>query len=234
MYKIILIEAEAPSMDYEVAELEARQFICHRMSLRDDIFEALSAIFPDIIFIDLDAFPISNNGRDFIRNIRTESQLPILATCSNSVMDSFDFECGINDFILKTATSTELALRIKHLLFQAGSIEVDGVIQFTNLVMDTAKYEVTVAGQLVDLSFKEYELLRVLISNKGMVLTRQTLLDKVWGYDYFGGDRTVDVHIRRLRSKIEGRHHNFVETVRNVGYKFKESFTPNSDFSTED
>jgi two-component system alkaline phosphatase synthesis response regulator PhoP len=80
---------------------------------------------------------------------------------------------------------------------------------------------VTVEWRIVELTFKEYELLKLLASNKGRVYTREILLDKIWGYDYYGGDRTVDVHIRRLRSKIEDSNHNFIETVRNIGYRFK-------------
>jgi len=81
--------------------------------------------------------------------------------------------------------------------------------------------EVTVDGRLVTLTFKEYELLRFLASNRGRVFTRDVLLNEVWGYDYYGGDRTVDVHIRRLRSKIEDSTHIFIETVRNIGYRFR-------------
>jgi two-component system alkaline phosphatase synthesis response regulator PhoP len=89
-------------------------------------------------------------------------------------------------------------------------------------MIDPAKCEVSINGRLVVLTFKEYELLKVLISNRGKVFTRETLLNQVWGYDYYGGDRTVDVHIRRLRSKIEDATHTFIETVRNIGYKLSE------------
>ena len=74
---------------------------------------------------------------------------------------------------------------------------------------------------MIELTFKEYELLKFLASHQGRVYTREALLNKVWGYDYYGGDRTVDVHIRRLRSKIEDAKHTFIETVRNIGYRFK-------------
>ncbi len=91
-------------------------------------------------------------------------------------------------------------------------------------MIDLANYKVTVAGQPVELTYKEYELLRFLMSNPAKVFTREQLLNRVWGYDYFGGARTVDVHIRRLRSKIELRPGDaFIDTVRNVGYRFKDS-----------
>ena len=90
-------------------------------------------------------------------------------------------------------------------------------------MIDLARCEVSVNDEPVLLTFKEYELLKFLASNKDRVFTRESLLNKVWGYDYYGGDRTVDVHIRRLRSKIEDSTHTFIETVRNVGYKFRDS-----------
>ena len=90
-------------------------------------------------------------------------------------------------------------------------------------MIDTARCEVTVAGRPVLLTFKEYELLRFLASNPGRVFSRDSLLNRVWGYDYFGGDRTVDVHVRRLRSKIEPLGYSFIETVRNIGYRFAKS-----------
>jgi two-component system, OmpR family, alkaline phosphatase synthesis response regulator PhoP len=94
------------------------------------------------------------------------------------------------------------------------------VVRAGDLTLDLANYRVAVAGRPVELTFKEYELLRFLVQNPDKVLTREALLKRVWGYDYFGGSRTVDVHIRRLRSKLEDRGHVFIETIRNVGYRF--------------
>ena len=91
-----------------------------------------------------------------------------------------------------------------------------------DLVIDLPKYEVRQAGRLIILTLKEYELLCLLASNAGKVFTRKTLLNKIWGYNYYGGARTVDVHITRLRNKIEDSSHSFIGTVRGVGYKFKE------------
>jgi len=89
-------------------------------------------------------------------------------------------------------------------------------------VLNLTKCEVSLANNVIPLTFKEYELLKLLATNPGKVFNREALLNRVWGYDYYGGDRTVDVHIRRLRSKIEDATHNFIETVRNIGYRFRE------------
>ena len=98
----------------------------------------------------------------------------------------------------------------------------DTIIKAGDLAIDPIRCEVEVGGRLMALTFKEYELLKLLATNKGKVFTREALLNEIWGYDYYGGDRTVDVHIRRLRSKIEDPEHSFIDTVRNIGYKFKD------------
>ena len=99
--------------------------------------------------------------------------------------------------------------------------DAPGVIRAADLVIDPHRYDVHLAGRKVLLTFKEYELLKLLASTPGHVYSRDKLLDQVWGYQYFGGTRTVDVHVRRLRSKIEDATHTFIETVRNVGYRFR-------------
>ena len=95
------------------------------------------------------------------------------------------------------------------------------IIMSGDLAIDTASCEVSLGGRNIELTFREYELLRFLATNKGQVFPREALLNKVWKYDYLGGERTVDVHIRRLRSKIRDIDHNFINTVRNIGYRFR-------------
>lgn len=125
----------------------------------------------------------------------------------------------VDDFVLRPPNGEEVVARLARLM----SLSVDEsahLIHYNDLVIDTANYTVTVAGGLIDLTYKEYELLRFLATNPDRVFTREALLNRVWGYDYYGGSRTVDVHIRRLRAKIEDRNHTFIDTVRNVGYRF--------------
>ncbi|UCC61381.1 MAG: response regulator transcription factor [Dehalococcoidia bacterium] len=137
------------------------------------------------------------------------------------MIDSLDSAATIDDFVLKPWDATEVMLRVKRTLRRTSGIGRGESISCGDLVIDLDNCEVTVAGRVVTLTFKEYELLRFLAGNPGRVFTRDALLDEVWGHDYFGGDRTVDVHIRRLRSKIEDSTHTFIDTVRNIGYKFK-------------
>lgn len=127
-----------------------------------------------------------------------------------------------DDFALWPASAMEVLLRVRGILRRRTSVDSENILRCGELVIDIANYKVTLAGRSVELTYKEYELLRFLASNRDRVFTREALLNRVWGYDYFGGARTVDVHIRRLRSKIEDRGHAFIETIRNVGYRFHE------------
>lgn len=114
----------------------------------------------------------------------------------------------------------ELSLRIKRLVQRRERPDQPGVIRAGDLVINPERYDVFLARKPVLLTFKEYELLKLLAANPGRVYSREALLEQVWGYKYFGGTRTVDVHVRRLRSKIEDATHTFIDTVWNVGYRF--------------
>jgi DNA-binding response OmpR family regulator len=151
------------------------------------------------------------------RYFRKEKELPVIALVSPDKLDRLDDLT--DDFIIHPYNSKELATRIKHLVKRDSDISTEP-IRTAGITIDPDKYEVYVEGKLVSLTFKEYELLKFLASHPGRVFTRDTLLNQVWSQDYFGGDRTVDVHIRRLRSKIEDPTHIYIETVRNIGYRF--------------
>ena len=133
-----------------------------------------------------------------------------------------------DDFLVGPYEVKELLIRINRVIRKTVKNESSEQIKCDGLTIDLATCEVTVDGRLVELTFKEYELLKLLAGNKGRVYTREALLDKIWGYDYFGGDRTVDVHVRRLRSKIEDASHTYIETVRNIGYRFIKDNRPAS------
>jgi len=127
---------------------------------------------------------------------------------------------SLNDFVVEGFSAPELIARIRRQL-----AEGDGEDEASDLLeIDEARYEIRFAGAPIELTFKEFELLRFLSSRPGRVFTRERLLEQVWGYDYFGGSRTVDVHIRRIRSKIEREGHTYIRTVRGVGYIFEHEF----------
>ena len=145
------------------------------------------------------------------------------STVHKKITDVFERYTKIlaDDVIVVPWRLGELELRVARLLERKAPPQEARLITAGDLVIDPERYDVYVAGKPVVLTFKEYELLKQLASNPGRVYSREALLEQVWGYHYFGGTRTVDVHVRRLRSKIEDATHTFIDTVWNVGYRFK-------------
>jgi two-component system alkaline phosphatase synthesis response regulator PhoP len=148
--------------------------------------------------------------------------VPVVAIAEPRSFELVSEVAALSDFVSAPVDEAELRLRVSRLLASDNGGEDSGLLRRGGLEIDTERYKVTVQGDVVDLTYKEYELLRFLASNPGKPFTREALLNQVWGYDYYGGSRTVDVHVRRIRAKIE-RDEPFVETVRNVGYRFTES-----------
>jgi DNA-binding response OmpR family regulator len=175
---------------------------------------------PDLIILDLAAGAEDAEVEITLEGRRRGDSPPVIALIDPDRLPSFDSSLGMDDFLVATATQQELSLRVRRALWRRRGVDAKNTVRSGDLEIDLASYTVHLAGRPVDLTYKEYELLRFLATNAGRVFTRETLLNKVWGYDFYGGARTVDVHIRRLRSKIEERH-TFIETVRNVGYRFR-------------
>jgi DNA-binding response OmpR family regulator len=128
-----------------------------------------------------------------------------------------------DDFCLYPFQPRELEARMKHLFWRTGTGTRPELVEYSELVLNLETYQAAIAGKPLDLTYMEYELLKFLASHPGKVFTRETLLSRVWGYEYYGGARTVDVHIRRLRAKLGEEHANLIQTVRSVGYRFGQS-----------
>ena len=128
-----------------------------------------------------------------------------------------------DDFCLTPIRPAELEARLRHLFFRSGGGSRPELIEYGPLVLNLETYQAAVSGRPLDLTYMEYELLKFLAGNPGKVFTRETLLSRVWGYDYYGGARTVDVHVRRLRAKLTDEHAPLIQTVRSVGYRFGEA-----------
>ena len=128
-----------------------------------------------------------------------------------------------DDFLITPFHQRELEARIRHLLWRAGRGSRPELVVYGPIELNVETYQAMVDGRPLDLTYMEYELLRFLSSSPGQVFTRETLLNRVWGYEYYGGARTVDVHIRRLRAKLGEEHSNLIQTVRSVGYKLGQS-----------
>jgi two-component system alkaline phosphatase synthesis response regulator PhoP len=185
----------------------------------EDAFDVMSRHTPHLVMAEINS-PGNTAVRNLIKRVKNDSKVPVIAMIPADMLGRVDSLPDIDDFITGAYNPTELLLRIKRLLHSNGGSESSEQIKCNGLTIDFATCEVTVNGVKAELTFKEYELLKLMAGNRGRVFTRQALLDKIWGYDYFGGDRTVDVHIRRLRSKIEDATHVYIETVRNIGYRF--------------
>ena len=175
----------------------------------------------DLVLVELDGSP-DCAGAQYLAERPAQQRLPpVIALISIDELDTFDPGVAIEDFVAEPWDATEVVHRVRRTLRRVHGIGRGESIQCGDLVIDLDNCEVTLSGRAIPLAFKEYELLKYLAGNRGRVFTREALLDAVWGYDYFGGDRTVDVHIRRLRSKIEDPTHTFIDTVRNIGYRFR-------------
>ena len=128
-----------------------------------------------------------------------------------------------DDFCLTPFHPRELEARLKHLFWKKGGGTRPELVEYGVLALNLETYQATITGRPLDLTYMEYELLKFLAQHPGKVFTREILLSRVWGYEYYGGARTVDVHIRRLRAKLGEEHANLIQTVRSVGYRFGQS-----------
>ncbi|MEI8214482.1 MAG: response regulator transcription factor [Actinomycetota bacterium] len=182
----------------------------------------------DLVLLDLMIPEIS--GIDVCRTIRTSSNIPIIMlTAKDSEVDKVvGLELGADDYVTKPYSARELVARIKAVLRrgvsdESGNSESIGIHSVGGIRMDIERHQVTVKGALIPLPLKEFELLEFLMRNSGRVLTRGQLIDRVWGGDYYGDTKTLDVHIKRLRSKIEEDPANpvLIQTIRGLGYKFE-------------
>jgi hypothetical protein len=149
------------------------------------------------------------------------AEAPTLLAVSLPRLSGLDISIGVSDFILKPVVPAELYTRLRQLDWRSATFGSDDLIKVESLVIDVAGYEARVEGRRLELTHQEFELLRFLAQNRGRVYSREQLLSKVWGYRYYGGSRTVDIHVRRVRAKLGALAGGLIETVRNVGYKMR-------------
>ncbi len=175
--------------------------------------------FPQAALLDL-----ASLGTDQVRRLIDQCRsfrLPVVVAVPRESAKEYDQSLVPDDFILNPFDPEELTARVNQAVYRVNGPSGNQVLKVGELVIDLERYDVLMAGRRVALTYKEFQLLVLLASNPGRVYSREMLLSQVWGYDYLGGTRTVDVHVRRLRSKLEDPDHSFVETIWNVGYRFK-------------
>jgi len=228
MTKILIVEDESSFS-------EAISFLLGKEGFETDVaengrtaLELFKASAYDLVLLDLMIPEVS--GIEVCRAIRTTSMVPIIMlTAKDSEVDKVvGLELGADDYVTKPYSSRELVARIKAVLRrgtpESADADSSSAIQSAgNIRMDVERHQVTVNGTLINLPLKEFELLEFLMRNEGRVLTRGQLIDRVWGGDYYGDTKTLDVHIKRLRSKIEEDPANprLIQTIRGLGYKFE-------------
>ena len=228
MTKILIIEDDASFSEALSFLLQKEGYSINIADNGKDGLEQFKSQDFDLVLLDLMIPELS--GIEVCRAIRATSQVPIIMlTAKDSEIDKVvGLELGADDYVTKPYSSRELVARIKAVL-RRGSIEPDslsdnsGVHEVAGIRMDTERHQVSVNGRQIALPLKEFELLEFLLRNAGRVLTRGQLIDRVWGGDYYGDTKTLDVHIKRLRSKIESDPANpvLIQTIRGLGYKFE-------------
>jgi DNA-binding response OmpR family regulator len=219
MPSVFIIAKEIETGKKLQMELSNRGLAGSVATTKDKVIERIVRESPELIIVEMNGHSGQTVLHELTHSGKIKSKVPIMALITvESLTRPGDYQ-GVDDFLLWPYDERELAFRANRLLQR--NTKEDELIRAGDLVIDLANCEVRVEGKVVELTFKEYELLKFLAKDRGRVFTREALLNKVWGYDYFGGDRTVDVHIRRLRSKIELSGQTFIETVRNIGYRFK-------------
>ena len=226
--RVLVVEDEEAFVDALTVALGREGFDVSVARDGAEALEVVDEVDPDLILLDLMLPRVS--GVDVSREIRTTSKVPIIMVTAKS--DEIDtvvgLEVGADDYITKPYRMRELIARMRAVLRRFEDSEADAStagpapLEVRDITVDIERHEVTVRGEVVPMPLKEFELLSLLVGNAGRVLTRDTLIDRVWGHDYVGDTKTLDVHIKRLRSKIEEEpsQPRRIVTIRGLGYKF--------------
>lgn len=174
---------------------------------------------PQAVLVDLASLDLGQ-GRLLIEQCK-KLRMPVVAVVPKDGVTEYDPSLNPDELVFHPVHEAELLTRVKQAIYRVSGPLGSRLLRVGELTIDLERYEVTVAGRRVSLKYKEFQLLVLLASNPGRVYSRESLLSQVWEYDYLGGTRTVDVHVRRLRSKIESPGRTFIETIYQVGYRFR-------------
>lgn len=220
--KLLVVDDEPTIREIVASKLRRAGYSVFDAATAEEGLGIYKKVRPDLLLLDV-MLP-GRSGYDLARAVRRETQTPIIfLTARASEQDKVEgLELGGDDYVVKPFSMAELLARVKAVLRRASGETVAQVLELDDLVIDTRTHEVTVRGQRVDLSPREFALLSFLAGNRGQVFTRPTLLDRVWKDEGFISERTVDVHVRWLRERIEldPGHPTRILTVRGVGYRF--------------
>ena len=177
----------------------------------------------DIALIILDVMMPKMDGWEVCREIRKNSRVPIIMlTAKSSETDELKgFELGVDEYISKPFSPKILVARVEAVLRRSNAVAAEEIIYAGDIVIDKSAHQVTIEGKAVELSYKEFELLTYFAENQGIALSREKILNNVWNYDYFGDARTIDTHVKKLRSKLGEKGGEYIKTIWGMGYKFE-------------
>ena len=219
--KILVVDDESRMRKLVRAFLERAGF---QVLEAGDGMEALDLFYEDqgISLIILDVMMPKMDGWEVCREIRKESKVPIIMlTARGEERDELNgFELGVDEYISKPFSPKILVARVNALLRRTSGLSMDQTIAAGGIEIDKAAHIVKIDGNMIDLSFKEFELLTYFIENQGIALSREKILNNVWNYDYFGDARTIDTHVKKLRNKL-GDKGEYIRTIWGMGYKFE-------------
>ena len=224
MYRVLFITDDWDRKRPLKAELLSQGFAVTPLA-SPELFQEEAAVAKPFDLVVADLERCTTESAKLCHALKREAplkELPLILLVTEAHLGRLDFGWGIEDYLTLPVSAKRLAERLNFLVWKLHRVSPKNGFSRGGLVIDFERYEVHVAGAPVDLTYKEFELLKFLATHAGKPFTREELLNKVWGYDYYGGTRTVDVHIRRLRAKLETGGTSYLETVRNVGYKFIE------------
>ncbi len=232
VYYLALISDESKQINFCKRALNPLSYLVTLVSWKDLLDQADQLRKSDVVIADISSVP--DAGRCLLhlqQEVKLyEMEAALFLLISSSILEQLNKVKGFEDFLLVPQDENEasykrkeLSARLESLIKRQGKETHKQVIQVKELVLDLEKYEVRKAGQPLSLTFKEYELLKYLVSHPGRVFSREALLSAVWSYDYFGGTRTVDVHVRRIRAKLGDEEENYIKTIWGVGYRFADS-----------
>lgn len=216
-----IVEDSQDITEVERFALENAGFEVNAFSNSKDFFQALTSKKPNLIVLDI--MLDGENGFSVLEKIKSYAEyrfIPVMmvSSCDAEADKIKGLDTGADDYLVKPFGIPEFASRVKALMRRQGASNASETMNIGNICIDVLKREVTVEGKICNLTYKEYELLKYLAVNKGIVLSRDKIMEMVWGFDFQGESRTVDMHIKTLRQKL-GTHGELIKTVRNVGYK---------------
>lgn len=226
--KILIIEDDINIVELIKFNLEANNYIVDIAHQGEEGLVKIYDFMPDLILLDIMIPKL--DGLSVLTRLRSDERVKnipvILLTAKTSEIDKIvGFEMGADDYITKPFSINEFLSRVKaHLRRSDREVNkfYSKIIEYRNLVIDLEKYEVVKDGKIIPLSLKEFEVLKLLLKNRGKTITRNQLLDEIWGYEYYGETRTIDVHIRHLRSKLDSdKEDSIIHTIRGIGYLIK-------------